>query len=137
VYLVGYSMGGFSVFKVGPLHGERWKGVMSIAGAVLNSETNDVVRSFARLNVYVVNGGDDASIPPKYGAQTADFLAHAGISVGFYQEPHGTHALRTLNRVLAQAWSDMLAGKVRMDRLPVTGPGIQAPPLPDHKTLPT
>jgi len=137
VYLVGYSMGGFSVFKVGPLHGERWKGVMSIAGAVLNSETADVVRSFSRLNVYVVNGGDDASIPPKYGAQTADFLAHAGISVGFYQEPHGTHALRTLNRVLAQAWSDMLTGKVHMDRLPVTGPGIQAPPLPDHKTLPT
>jgi poly(3-hydroxybutyrate) depolymerase len=136
VFLVGYSMGGFSVFKVGPLHAERWKGVMSIAGAVVNSETDEVVRRFSRLNVYVVNGGDDASVPAKYGAQTADFLAHAGISVGFYQEPHGTHALRTLNRVLAQAWNDMLAGKVHMDRLPVTGPGIVAPPPLGHKAMP-
>lgn len=137
VYLVGYSMGGFSVFKVGPLHGERWKGVMSIAGALLNSETDEVVRSFARLNVYVVNGGDDASIPPKYGAQTVEVLARAGLSVGFYQEPHGTHALRTLNRVLTQAWNDMLAGRVHVDHVPSAGPPLQAPPSLTHKTLPT
>lgn len=113
VYLVGYSMGGFAVFRVAPLHAERWSGIMSISGAILNSEMQSYVTRCRNINLYVVNGGEDESIPPKYGEQTASVLKNAGLAVGFYQEPRGKHELRTLGRVVGLAWDDMLAGRAR------------------------
>lgn len=123
VYLVGYSMGGFAVFKVAPLHADRWSGIMSISGAILNSEVRAFVTACRGVKLYVVNGGEDESIPPKYGEQTAEFLRSAGLAVGFYQEPHGKHTLRSLSRVVALAWGDMLAGRAPRDLERSTEPG--------------
>ncbi len=127
VYLVGYSMGGFSVFKVAPLHGERWAGVMSIAGAVLNSEMPSVTKNLRNVPIYVVNGSDDAEIPPKYGDDTAQALVAAGLRAGFYQQLHGNHFLRTLGPALDDAWSDMLRGVVH-PRRPLVAPESTPPP---------
>lgn len=138
LYLVGYSMGGFSVFKVAPLGCGRWAGIMSIAGAIVNSASHTYLDRCAKVKLYVVNGGDDDSIPPKFGLQTAQYLAGYGVPTSFYQEPHGTHALRTLESILDRAWSDMLAGAVH----PVASvrgpsgnglPGLTAPPGTVHR----
>ena len=113
VFLAGYSMGGFSVFKIGPAHGEVWHAVLCISGSILNSETSAVVRAWKYTPIYVVNGKLDDQIPPKYGEQTADWLAGQGVPTGFYQEPSGTHMIPTLMPALTRAWQDMIAGVVR------------------------
>jgi len=113
VYLAGYSMGGFSVFKIGPTHGTIWHAVLCISGSILNSETASVLKVWRNTPIYVVNGKLDESIPPLYGKMTADWLAGVGIPTGFYQEPKGTHFLPTLMPSLTQAWHDMIAGVVR------------------------
>jgi len=113
VFLVGYSMGGFSVFKIGPTNATRWAGIMCIAGAILNSEATAVRFAFRNTPNYVVNGSNDQVIPPQYGEMTAQFLAGVGIPTGFYQEPGGTHFVPTLVPALSSAWNDMLAGVVR------------------------
>ena len=112
VFLVGYSMGGFAVFKVGPIRGERWAAVMSISGSILNSETTAFLKAFYRKNIYVVNGKLDDAIPPQFGESTAQFLASQGMNVGFYQEPTGTHMIPTFIPSLTKAWNDMLSGAV-------------------------
>ena len=113
VYLAGYSMGGFSVFKIGPTHGAVWHAVLCIAGSILNSETASVMKAWKNTPIYVVNGKLDQSIPPMYGEMTAVYLAGMGVPTGFYQEPNGTHFLPTLMPSLTQAWHDMIAGVVR------------------------
>jgi len=113
VYLAGYSMGGFSVFKIGPTHGAVWHAVLCIAGSVLNSETASVMKAWKNTPIYVVNGKLDQSIPPMYGEMTAVWLAGNGVPTGFYQEPKGTHMIPTLMPSLTQAWHDMIAGIVR------------------------
>lgn len=113
VYLAGYSMGGFSVFKIGPTHGNVWHAVLCIAGVILNSELPSVQKAWGYTPIYVVNGKLDESIPPQYGEMTADWLASVGIPTGFYQEPKGTHMVPTLMPSLRQAWQDMIAGVVR------------------------
>lgn len=113
IYLAGYSMGGFSVFKIGPTHGEEWHAVLCIAGSVLNSEAPSVLRAWKNTPIYVVNGKQDQSIPPMYGEMTAVWLAGSGIPTSFYQEPDGTHFIPTLMPSLTKAWKDMIAGVVR------------------------
>src|SRR5207302_2229989 len=83
VFLAGYSMGGFSVFKVGPTHGSRWAAVLCIAGSILNSETASVYREWRNTRTYVVNGKLDQNIPPQYGEYTAMYLASIGVPTGF------------------------------------------------------
>ena len=118
VYLVGYSMGGFTVFKIGPEHAERWTAVMCIAGSVLNSEATSVRQGFAHTRMYVVNGARDEAIPPKYGEMTADWLAGVGIPTGFYQQRDGTHFVSTLMPVISRAWREMLGGFIGQDVRP-------------------
>lgn len=113
VFLAGYSMGGFSVFKVGPEHGSRWAAVLCISGSIVNSETASVVKSWRNTKIYVVNGRLDTEIPPQYGLFTSQYLASMGIPTGFYQEPKGTHFIPTLMPALTDAWNDMLKGVVR------------------------
>jgi len=113
VFLAGYSMGGFSVFKVGPTRGSRWAGVLCISGSILNSEAASVVKAWRNTKIYVVNGKLDTEIPPQYGLYTAQYLASMGIPTGFYQEPKGTHYIPTLMPALTGAWNDMLKGVVK------------------------
>ena len=117
-YLVGYSMGGFTLFKIGPRGGYRWAAALCISGAILNSGVRPVSIAWHDLPLYVVTGAHDDSIPTKYGEQTASFLAAIGLPVSFYEEEHGTHALRTLVPSLERAWLDMHDGRERPDSVP-------------------
>lgn len=129
-YLVGYSMGGFTLFKIGPRGGYRWAAALCISGAILNSGVRSVSIAWHDLPLYVVTGAHDDSIPTKYGEQTASFLAAIGLPVSFYEEQGGTHALRTLVPSLERAWLDMHDGKQRPDSVPrSSGSGLpQVPP---------
>ncbi|MGZ3497511.1 MAG: alpha/beta fold hydrolase [Vulcanimicrobiaceae bacterium] len=113
VYLAGYSMGGFSVFRVGPLQAQRWRAVMCISGAILNSETETIRFRFRDTPFYVVTGSRDVNIPTVYAELTASYLMNAGIPVSFYEQDGGTHYLPTLMPSLSKAWDDMLANVVR------------------------
>lgn len=119
IYLAGYSMGGFTVFKIGPEHPAQWTAVMCIAGSVLNSESQAVRTGFAQTRMYIVNGAKDDNIPAIYGTLTAQWLAGVGIPTGFYQQPNGTHYLSTLMPVLERAWHDMLSGYIGPQAQPV------------------
>jgi dienelactone hydrolase len=112
VFLAGYSMGGFSVFKIGPEHPEQWAGVMCISGSVLNSGADAVRSAFARTRMYVVTGTLDDSIPTQYPQGTAAYLESVGIPTALYVEPAGTHGIYTLIPSLTRAWTDMLAGRL-------------------------
>jgi|HubBroStandDraft_6_1064221.scaffolds.fasta_scaffold173430_2 pimeloyl-ACP methyl ester carboxylesterase len=112
-YLAGYSMGGFSVFSVAPIHPDSWAAVMCIAGSLLGSRAQRIVAMMPRTPFYVLTGSADDSIPTQYPTATALYLRNMGIPVTFYSQATGTHRLVTLLPVLTQAWSDMLHGVVR------------------------
>lgn len=134
VFLVGYSMGGFSVFKIGPNHGSTWNGVMCISGAILNSETASVLDAFKNTPMYVVTGTNDQSIPSRYTKMTAQYLAGVGIPTSFYEEKNGTHIIATFLPSLTAAWTDMIHGVVR--HTPAPSVGVQMPPtMPLGATL--
>jgi len=118
VYLAGYSMGGFSVFKIGRLNPARWAAVMSIAGAALGSEIEEVRNAFRHTPIYVITGTADDSIPTMYPQNTAIYLNSVGVPTGLYVVPGGTHAIVTLAPTLESAWRDMLAGKIRSSAWP-------------------
>ncbi|MBV9232669.1 MAG: hypothetical protein JO030_01390 [Candidatus Eremiobacteraeota bacterium] len=128
-FLAGYSMGGFSVFEVAPLHPAQWAGVMSIAGSLLGSDARRVMTTLAKTPFYILTGSRDESIPTQFPTSTAAYLMNQGVSVSFYSQAGGTHRLVTLLPILSQAWHDMLAGIVRtpppnlsMIQLPATIP---------------
>jgi acetyl esterase/lipase len=114
VYLVGYSMGGYSLFRIGPRSGAPWTAVMCISGAILN---NDVMRTvldaWRQVPVYVVTGAHDDVVPTKDAEATALALHQNGLPVSFYREPSGTHSIHTLIPSLSAAWHDMHDGIVR------------------------
>jgi len=112
-YLAGYSMGGFSVFEVGPERPEAWSAVMCVAGALLGSDSARVVSAMRRTPFYVLTGSADQSIPTAYPSATAAFLASNGVNVSFYSQPGGIHRLVTILSILTQAWNDMLHEIVR------------------------
>jgi predicted esterase len=125
VFLAGYSMGGFTVYKIAPMHPEIWSGVMSVSGAILSSETADVSYRLRSTPIYVVTGSNDKTVPAAYGEETAGFLAAAGLPVSFYEQHGGTHSLATLVPSLTLAWNDMLSGRVRQSNIPI---GLGKPP---------
>lgn len=133
IFLAGYSMGGFSVFIVGPIHASRWAGIMCISGSLVNGDVADVLWHFQNMPVYVINGKLDDSIPARYGELTAAYLDASGIPVEFRQEPAGTHIVGTLQPSLGLAWSDMIAGIVRSAPQPLSGPlpALSLPTLTD------
>jgi poly(3-hydroxybutyrate) depolymerase len=112
-YLGGYSMGGFSVFEVAPLHPDEWSAVLSIAGSLLGTDASRAVAMLRNTPIYVLTGTDDRSIPTQWPTATAVYLALAGLNVSFYSQKGGTHHLISLLAILTQAWSDMLHQIVR------------------------
>lgn len=113
VYLAGYSMGGFSVFKVAPLHPDRWAAVLCISGALLPADAALVSYKLRDTPFYVVTGKLDTSVAPLYGELTVGYLQNANMSVTFYEDPTGEHWLSTLEKPIFRAWTDMLSGTVR------------------------
>ncbi|MBV9700135.1 MAG: hypothetical protein JO078_08415 [Candidatus Eremiobacteraeota bacterium] len=112
-FLAGYSMGGFSVFEVAPVHPTQWAAVMSVAGSLLGTNAQRVLSTLARTPFYILTGTKDDSIPTQFPATTAVYLAQAGVGVSFYSQPGGTHRLVTILPILNQAFHDMLSGIVR------------------------
>jgi predicted esterase len=127
-YLAGYSMGGFSVFRLAPLHSEDWSAVMSIAGSLLSSRASLLAAMPANVRYYVLTGALDDNVPTRWPTATAIFLRDTGRPVSFYSESDGVHALYTLAPILERAWSDMEHGVVHSP-VGLTG----APNLPDEK----
>ena len=128
-YLVGYSMGGFSVYLVAPMHPNDWSAIMSIAGALLGSRSHMVTSMLSTTPFYILTGAHDESIPTQYPTTTAVFLRNAGIPVTFYSDPNATHRLSTLKTILNQAWDDMEHGIVRTPwSLTSTSPLMAIPP---------
>ncbi|MBV8148281.1 MAG: alpha/beta fold hydrolase [Candidatus Eremiobacteraeota bacterium] len=128
-FLVGYSMGGFSVFNVAPVHPDHWSAVMSIAGSLLGSRAARVVRTLSKTPFYVLTGSADDSIPTQYPTATAIYLRDQGVPVTFYSLPGGKHRLFTLLPILTQAWDDMLHGTVRTPTI-VGGSSLPTRPPP-------
>jgi acetyl esterase/lipase len=133
IFLAGYSMGGFSVFILGPMHASKWAGIMCISGSLVNNDVSNVLWHFQNMPVYVINGKLDDSIPARYGELTAAYLEASGIPVEFRQEPAGTHIVGTLQPSLGLAWSDMIAGVVRSVPQPLAGqlPALSLPSTSD------
>ncbi len=128
-YLVGYSMGGFSVYSVAPERPNDWSAVMSIAGALLGSLSHGVTAMLPHTPFYILTGSLDQSIPTQYPTSTAVFLRDAGLPVTFYSDPNATHRLYSLRTILGQAWSDMENGVVRTPVMLRTSlPLLGAPP---------
>ncbi len=125
-YLAGYSMGGFSVFRLAPLHPDDWTAVMSIAGSLLVSRAPHVTAALSRARFYILTGAGDDNVPTAYPTATAIFLRDAGLAVTFYSQPDGTHSLYSLRPILSQAWDEMERGIVRSPQ-GLTG----APNLPE------
>lgn len=112
-YLVGYSMGGFAVFEVAPIHPDEWAAVMCIAGSLLGSDSERLLALMPRTPFYILTGSGDESIPTRYPTSTAAFLSASGLDVSFYSQSGGTHRLATLMPILSQSWNDMMSGIVR------------------------
>jgi len=113
-YLAGYSMGGFSVFRIAPIHAADWSAVMCISGSLLASRAAGVVGTMRSARFYLLTGARDDNVPTSYSTATAIFLREAGLAVTFYSEPDGTHALSSLRSIFARAWLDMERGVVRL-----------------------
>jgi dienelactone hydrolase len=112
-YLAGYSMGGFSVFRLAPLHAAEWSAVLSIAGSLLQSRSDRLLSTMPEnVRYYIVTGSRDDNVPTAWPTATAIFLRDTGRPVSFYSQPDGTHALFSLQPALARAWGDMVRGVV-------------------------
>lgn len=112
-YLAGYSMGGFAVFRIAPMHPRQWAALMSISGSLLNGEAPAVIAKIPSTRVYVVTGARDETVPTRYSIDTAIFLRDSNVPVSFYSQPDGTHELVTLQPAVERAWNDMNRGTVR------------------------
>lgn len=112
-YLVGYSMGAFSAFRLAPMHPDDWSGIMCIAGSLLASRAPQVMSSLRDKRFYVLTGAHDENVPTSYATVTAIFLRDAGVPVTFYSQSDGTHSLYSLRPILYRAWNEMLHGVVR------------------------
>ncbi|MBV8066829.1 MAG: hypothetical protein JO113_02545 [Candidatus Eremiobacteraeota bacterium] len=130
-FLAGYSMGGFAAFGVALTNPGEWTAVMSIAGALLNTDSSRVVAKLSRTPFYVLTGSADDTVPTQFPAATAAFLQSAGMRVSFYSQAGGTHRLITLLPILRQSWSDMLRGVTR-----APPPGIGNVTLPSMIDMP-
>jgi dienelactone hydrolase len=111
-YLIGYSMGGFAVFRLAPIAPNDWSAEMSIAGSLLGSRTQGVT-AMRNGRYYILTGARDDNVPTAYPTATAIFLRDAGLPVTFYSQPDGTHSLYSLRSILSKAWTDMEHGVVR------------------------
>lgn len=112
-YLIGFSMGAVSVFKIALMRSDDWTALMSIAGALPNDEQYSVVAALHNMRFYVITGDRDAIVAPTNSIATATLLRNAGLAISFYEQVDGIHSLYSLRATVDRAWSDMLRGVVR------------------------
>lgn len=126
-YLAGYSMGGFSVYNIAPLHPNDWSAVMSVAGSLLASRAPRVTTTMRSARFYILTGAHDGTVPTLWPTTTAIYLRDAGMPVTFYSAPEGTHSLYTLRSILSRAWIDMERGVVRSPQGLTGAPNLPEP----------
>ncbi len=113
-YLAGYSMGGFSVFEVGPVHTADWAALMCISGGLNNrADAIAAARELRGVPLYALTGKNDTVVPTSYTTLSAGYLAFWGEPVSYYQQSDGTHWLQTLAPIVDLAWNDMHHDVVR------------------------
>lgn len=134
-YLVGYSMGGFTAYKIGPDAPITWSGVLDISGSLVGSASAQVRKRWQHTRIYVVHGGNDTSIPTRFARDTAVFLFNSGIPVSYYEQGGAGHYLRELMPSVGRAWHDMLAGTVRDGAAAQLARDLQQP-LPSSMAVP-
>ena len=61
----------------------------------------------------VLQGGDIAYVPPSYGNQTADSIAHACALLGHYIENTGNTTLHYLEILKSDKFQDIILNQVR------------------------
>jgi predicted esterase len=133
-FLAGFSMGGFSVYRIAPMKPREWSGVMSISGSLLKPEADRVTGLLHATPFYVVTGELDDNIPCRISTAAAVYLRFSGLPVSYYMQPKGVHRLSSLLPMVTQAWNDMLAGYVRVSNystdtsLPWATPPTATPP---------
>ncbi len=127
VYLVGYSMGGFSVYEIAARDPHRWRAIMSISGSLLGEDVRPYMLAQKHTRLYILTGQKDEEIPTGFPRHTATYLSGKLLPVSFYSEPNGTHILATLQHIVDRAWADMFAGTVRAMG-PVVDPADNIPP---------
>ena len=110
VFLVGYSMGGFGVFHIGPMY--KWSAIMDISGALQGSQ-GLIPFTWRNTPLYVITGKHDIVVPPSLPESTAVELAQDGVPTGLYEQSDGDHDLRSLVPAITAAWLDMHRGIVR------------------------
>ena len=134
-YLAGYSMGGFSVYFVAPIHPQRMVGRdVDRRRAARCARSHLVTSMLPTTPFYILTGARDEGIPTQYPTTTAVFLRNSGVPVTFYSDPNATHRLYSLRTILEQAWNDMENGIVRTPwALTASGP-LPAAPLMTPKT---
>jgi predicted esterase len=115
-FLAGFSMGGFSVYRIAPMRPEQWSGVMSISGSLLHSEADAVTGELRSTPFYVLAGALDDNVPCRISTAAAVYLRFNGVPVSYYEQPDGVHRLSSLLPILTEAWGDMLGGVVRTTR---------------------
>ena len=120
-------MGGFSVYTIAPARPHDWAAVMSVAGSLLASRASRVTATMRDVRFYVVTGARDDTVPTLWPTTTAIYLRDAGLPVTFYSAPQGTHSLYTLRSTLAQAWTDMERGVVRLPTGLTGAPNLPEP----------
>jgi acetyl esterase/lipase len=132
VYLAGISLGGIAIFGIAPLHAERWRALLSIAGTLTNDELQPVARNLRGKQVFLVAGGSDNFVKPAYVKAAAAWLNGNGIESHYYEQPGGDHSFSSLDPSIERAWRDMLSGV----RLNTAAPDIEIPtpaPAPSQK----
>jgi predicted esterase len=110
VYLAGYSAGAAAAFHVTGRVPGRYASLLSIAGALESPDGDAATAALAGRRAYLVAGGKDDVVPVAAARDAAAFLRAHGVTVSYYEQAGGTHALRTLSPALDGAWRDMLAG---------------------------
>jgi predicted esterase len=110
VYLAGFSMGGFAIFTVAPIHPERWSALLAIAGTLTNSDKQNVVRAMVGKRVFLVIGTDDPHLKAEYVRGATAFLSANGVDGRYYEQPRGLHSLPSLQPAVERAWRDMFSG---------------------------
>ncbi len=97
-FIAGFSMGGFSVYRIAPMKPHEWAGVMSISGSLLKPEADSLTAELRTTPFYVVTGELDDDIPCRISTAAAVYLRYNGVPVSYYMQPNGVHRLSSLCR---------------------------------------
>ena len=137
VYLAGHSMGGYGVFIVAPEHPDIWAGVLAASGGMTTETMPAALRELQATPVYLVIGSDDPIVPQGYMRQNLDLLSRSGIETHYYEQPHGVHAIGSIDEQFERAWRDMLSHPRQITPHGAMAPQAPATSLPGVASEPT